>query len=95
MNNEKPISRAVWKYRLERTDENIIKMPRGAIPRRAIARDGELWLWVEVDTTLIQIPHLIQIVGTGHETIRGGTYVDTMFDGPYVWHVYWHGEVEK
>ena len=93
--DEQPIYRTIWKYRLNRTDETIIDMPRGAIPRCAACKDGGWWVWVEVDIMLPHVPHRFQVVGTGHEKICGGTYVGTMFDVPYVWHVYFHGEVQQ
>lgn len=83
------MSRAVWKYPLNLTDHQQIRVPAG----RALAvqlQAGRLCLWVEVTPGAGEDPWDIYIRGTGHDfdIVPGENYLGTIQTGPLVWHVY-------
>lgn len=97
--------RSIWKFDLEITDAQIVEMPVGAVLRFVAAQGPhEVKLWAEVDTTAWKTRRLIAMFGTGHqipETLNNPqdgtatpiTYVGSVIDGPFVWHVYDGGEI--
>ena len=89
----------VWKYKLELTDRQLIKLPTLSKPLCAgIDGNNNLVLWVLVETENELIEHLFRIVGTGHEigkpipsylnTVKVELETATLF-----WHVFWEGEL--
>jgi hypothetical protein len=55
-----------------------------------IDRNGGHYFWAEVTEGEGSSVHTIStiVVGTGHQVPDGFEYVSTIFDMPYVWHVY-------
>ena len=55
-----------------------------------IQNSGELTIWCEVamDTINEATTLRFKVVGTGCPLENHGAYVDTVFDGPFVWHVF-------
>jgi len=77
--------KAIYKY-----STGEISLPQGAIVRKAGMQNGAITLWVEVDTDApTEYRHFVAY-GTGWEiaTDRSLCYIDTVFDGSFVWHVY-------
>lgn len=76
--------KTVYKY-----TTGIVNMPKGAIVRKAAMQDGQVQLWAEVDTdNPLEQRHFVSY-GTGWEIEEDNIcYIDTVFDGIYVWHVY-------
>jgi hypothetical protein len=88
---------SIWKYPLETTDEQEVKVPKRAIPLCVQVQGGVPCLWARVDPknwaegkveTLIVRTH-----GTGHP-IDGdpGQYLGTyqlLAGGAFVGHVFW------
>jgi len=85
------MSKRIHKYILETTDSQVLSLPKGAgILKAAEQRDG-ICIWVEVDLKAELEDVEFRIFGTGHEVDIGakyGQYIDTVFLGQYVWHVY-------
>ena len=90
----------IWKYPLEVTDEQDLKMPRGARLLHVGCQDGYqpvLWALVELSASLVA--RRILIFGTGYPIPDRGAviepaYVGTSVGTPFVWHVFDVGEVE-
>jgi len=89
------MSKVVWKYQFGmRSDRSVFSMPRGAIIRRAAMQGGKITLWAEVAPDPVDGPHTeyeqryFIIIPTGIHWYSDLTYIDTVFDGEYVWHIY-------
>jgi hypothetical protein len=86
------MTRTIWKYHLELTDEQTINMPVGAIPLCVGVQQGKPHLWVQVVSTNPLKPHIIRTYGTGHpidtETLNEylGTYL--IMEDSFVGHVF-------
>lgn len=84
--------RTVWKFRVmdrHGMQPGRVEMPSDAIVRHVGARDGELFLWAEVDPAAPTSIRGFVVHGTGHPVLLEATdYLGTAFDGPFVWHVY-------
>jgi hypothetical protein len=56
-----------------------------------VQQPGEICLWAEVpyDVGGEKLePRYFDVIPTGGDLPDPGTYVGTVFDGPYVWHIY-------
>ncbi len=82
--------KAIWKYRLEVTDIQILKIPAGARPLSVAMHYEKLCVWMLVDPSeQVVINRVFSIVGTGHPAYCADeTFVGTVLDGPLVWHVF-------
>lgn len=82
----------IWKYPLEITDEQNIRMPKGANILTAQIQGGTLCLWAIVDPKAPLVSRWIGIVGTGHPMAQEMecVYLGTaqMAGGALVWHVF-------
>lgn len=79
--------RRIYKFPLQLEDAQRIQMPSGARPIKAGKQEG-LVLWAIVDPASPQANYRVDIVPTGKEPPEDKLYVDTVFDGPFVWHVF-------
>ena len=80
----------IFKYELEITDRQTIKLP-GAWHIRSVAnQNGKLCLWAEVEPGKAEEDVHILIVGTGnpYSTDRIIGFVGTVVIDPFVWHVF-------
>lgn len=75
--------KTVYKYPM-----GITLIPKGAIIRKAGIQNGEIFLWAEVDTDAPKVHRHIYAFGTGHLIPENACFIDTVFDGAFVWHVY-------
>jgi hypothetical protein len=91
--------RAVWKYVLEATDKQWVKMPFGAKPLLVACQGMDLCLWMEVDTDMAEAERVVYVVGTGNPFLNeaeknwvkhAGSAL--MMGGRLVWHVYLDAE---
>lgn len=88
--------RTLWKFNLEVTDIQHVRMPKGAKVRKVGVQRGELCLWVEVDTEAEKEERTFEVIGTGNPmpTDMGieRTYIDSVQmerrGMEFVWHVY-------
>jgi hypothetical protein len=77
------------KYRISANqDQTTISIRAGADIRAVgVQLPREVCLWAEVpDDTPVQA-RTFTIIGTGDD-VPAGAYVGTVFDGPFVWHIY-------
>jgi len=84
---------SIWKFILDRPSnffgEFTVKMPTGSKPLSAGLQGDTLCIWAEVNTDAEMIDKQFIIIGTGKElTGEEGSFIDTIFQGPFVWHVY-------
>lgn len=91
--------RAVYKYslcNLGSPGEYHVTVPKGAKLLRVGKQHGGLYLWAIVETNITERETIkFLVAGTGQE-LHGWwnlTYIDTIFDGEYVWHVFDLGRV--
>jgi hypothetical protein len=92
--------RTIHKFDLKLIDNQTIETHVGAVPifvGHQLRAEGvqapfkQLCVWAEVDTNMdISAKALqIQIVGTGNpRPVVPAVHIGSVFDGPYVWHIY-------
>ena len=53
-------------------------------------QEGDICLWLLVDTNMSNQKYFLSVYGTGHEIeyINTKQYLGTVFQGPFVWHVF-------
>lgn len=80
--------RTVHKYVISITRGSRLLLPDTARVVH-VGMQNDLCLWIELET---EEPYRNEktfiVIGTGHPVPQDGTYVGTVFDGPFVWHVY-------
>lgn len=87
------MSGRIFKYRISSlsSDRAAVPMREAAVIRATGAQRGVIYLWAEVPYDVggeRLTSRTFQVVPTGGDIPDPGTYVGTVFDGPYVWHVY-------
>lgn len=83
----------VYKYKLEATDRQIIKMPKYAEMLCVQIQDGEPHLWARVATENPVVDVEIHVYGTGHEINEPFlSYIGTfqLRQGALVFHVFYN-----
>lgn len=86
----------IWKYELDVTDVQRVKMPEGAMLLHVGAQVHTLCMWALVDPLAAVVNRLIAVVGTGNPApgpIDVAVYVGSAQVGSFVWHVFDGGEV--
>ena len=87
----------IFKYRFKATDINMtnaeVELPFSAVILKIGVQGGALHLWARVRTMCGKENTRVRkfkIYGTGHliEDYQNKKYIDTVFSGPYVWHIY-------
>jgi hypothetical protein len=73
----------IYKYQI-----GTVQIPKGAKILTANRQGDDVVLWAEVDTTTDREHRTFRVFGTGFEIPEGSTYINTFFDGPFVWHLY-------
>lgn len=84
--------KVIYKYELRR----MVLLPKNAIVLKAGMQDNTMFIWALIDLNeQSHIERTFEIIGTGHpfehEYLKH-RFVDTIFDGPFVWHIW---EVNK
>ena len=84
--------RVIYKYELSKT----IELPINSQVLKAGIQKGDMYIWVLIDGTETKTSQRnFEILGTGHSfefDYLTHTYIDSIFDGPFVWHIW---EVNK
>jgi hypothetical protein len=84
----------IYKYSLEVTTYQVIYMPRGAEILSAQIQNGSIQLWAIVNPVADPALREIYIFGTGH-TIPSTTpltFIGTVQESFYVWHIFEHNK---
>ena len=90
------MSRVIYKYALPGAPNEygafVVEMPQAAKPLHVNVQNGQRVVWAEVYPGNTPRQHKIIVVGTGKEPPIAKRYLNTFFEGPFVWHVYDGGE---
>jgi hypothetical protein len=78
--------RTVYKYPLKVSEH--IPIPKGGKILSVAEQNGEIFLWVEVDTTQEVEGRFFIVYGTGWMIDEESIYVGTVHSGLLVWHIY-------
>jgi hypothetical protein len=80
--------RVIYKYELART----IQLPIDSQVLKVGIQNGIIQIWVLVDPNQKETSQRnFEIIGTGHSfefDYLTHTYIDSVFDGPFVWHIW-------
>ena len=84
--------RVIYKYELAKT----IMMPINSQVLKVGMQNGIMCIWILVENNELDASERnFEIIGTGHSfefDYLTHTYIDSLFDGPFVWHIW---EVNK
>ena len=85
------MARTVYKYELH-PSKPVVPMPSGAQLLQAGEQAGGIVVWALVDPEAPLEDRWVSIYGTGHEVPEDpGVYLNTVFVGPLVFHVFVDG----
>ena len=90
--------KAIWKFPILIDDEYMSAMPRGAEVISAVLspRDpNRIDVYAVADPGHPMVGRKFLVEGTGHPLEDGATYVATVLQPPFVWHVFDAGEVDE
>lgn len=80
------------KYQISVTMPTILTLHFGTTIRFAGTQASHsVTLWAEVPDrydSQMDVERTFRVIGTGHDVPSPGTYLGTVFDDPFVWHVY-------
>ena len=78
----------IYKYKLK--DGRGVEMPIGAKVLTIQKQNGLPYIWALVDTDAECDFRYFEIVGTGRDFPEADnfTYINTIQDGPFVWHIF-------
>jgi len=80
--------RVIYKYELARA----VQLPIDSQVLKVGIQNGIMQMWVLVDPNEKQTSQRnFEIIGTGHSfefDYLTHTYIDSLFDGPFVWHIW-------
>ena len=79
--------KTIFKYKLN-LGLTTIKTFQGVQWIKAKCIRGEIYLWGIVISDFMEIEKEIVIIGTGHPIPVKMGYIDTVFDDPFVWHIF-------
>lgn len=93
----------IFKYEIDEvTDFPVITMPGGArilkfdVQRKGLTQNNTLVIWAMIYTSHEPVSRKLAVVGTGNlcpSTCTPDNYIDSVQDGPFVWHLFDLGEV--
>jgi hypothetical protein len=82
----------IFKYPIEVKDKQVVSMPRGAQVLSVQMQNGKLTVWALCPAaTAVHESRTFHVFGTGHdlpEAADSRTFVATVQDGNYVWHIF-------
>jgi len=83
--------RVIYKYPLAITNVQPITIPEDHVLLKVAEQNGELFVWIEVDTDSADMTGHFVIKGTGHELdMYGFHYLDSvLMSNGLVWHVFY------
>lgn len=84
------MKRVIYKYPIPFFPEQKLRLSQAAEVIHVGMQEGTITLWAMVDTDAPTENITIRIYGTGHEIDPNLVLypLGTVFDGPYVWHVF-------
>ena len=85
------MTRTIWKYQLQITDQQQVFMPKGAVILSAgVDNENKLCIWAAVNPKAPKHVRAIRIVGTGNPFEDSDMYrfVGTVPMYPLIWHIF-------
>jgi hypothetical protein len=79
--------RSIYKYVIP-PNASGIKMPKGATVIHAGPQGADICLWARVNPSADEEIRSFVVVGTGGAVDDAAVHVGTVFQGPFVWHVF-------
>lgn len=82
--------KTIWKYELQIVDEQVLEMPRMAVPLSVKLQYGVACLWAEVDSSEKTERRKVFCCGTGNpmKDMTECLFIGTVIQGQFVWHFY-------
>ncbi len=78
----------IYKYDLHERPGQLVKMPKNAKILKVDYQRYNLKLWAIVDTDNPITDYCVEIFGTGFNCNTEGKYINTVFIGSFVWHIF-------
>jgi hypothetical protein len=82
--------KTVYKYELQQIDDYIgLELPEGAQILHFGIQNNRLMIWALVESDNPNKRRIFRMAGTGHSIIeKNPLHIGTVFDGPFVWHLF-------
>jgi hypothetical protein len=84
------MTRRMLKYKISSTEsmQTDVLMPRAALIRAVgMQGDHQVYAWAEAAAG-DHMFRTFRVIATGGDVPDFGAYLGTVFDGPFVWHIY-------
>ena len=79
----------IYKYTVGATGSKAFNLPRGAeILSAGLDPAGDLCVWARVNPGEPLERVTLYVIGTGQEVPAGARFVETVLQGPWVWHIF-------
>lgn len=86
----------IWKFEIKPNSVKddvyrmVLEVPKGAKPLRVAMQNCVCCVWMEVDIHAPLVSFVLSSIGTGFGAVPNkATYLGTVIDGGYVWHIYY------
>ena len=80
--------KTIYKYTLQMNCANHISLNKKSEVVKFAIQNNQPCIWVICDTDNITENRIFGIVGTGWKIEENMRYIDTAFEGPFVWHLF-------
>lgn len=95
--------KSIWKEKLKPISPDMpsvfeVEMPKGAkVVLAGTDPQGNECVWFEFDRKNMdhKVKRVLEIFGTGHLIPPLSTYIMSFKSGPFMWHLYDHGEISN
>ena len=79
----------IYKYEVN-FDYSYLVIPKGATIVKAVSQNDKIYIWCmfDEDTKSMQEGRTFRIFATGEQIPMHLTYIDTVFERGYVWHIF-------
>lgn len=81
----------IYKYKLDIIDNQILRIPKGGVILSCQIQKDDMFLWVKINDSEIEVDRQIKIIGTGNPIDETRLiFIDTvqMMGGDIVFHVF-------
>lgn len=81
--------KTIWKFTLKTNlEKQVIQMPQGAEVLRVGMQGSTICLWACFIQNQPMAGRIFQIVGTGQPVVLRDTYIGSVTDGAFEWHIW-------
>lgn len=83
------MSTVVYKFPINNNSQRIL-LPADAKPLKVAMQYDTATMWVQLDPDAPKVERCFEVYGTGHPigSDKRREFIDTYFDGPFVFHVF-------